>query len=510
MTEASRISLAARAFTLAAVGSICVVRDIGFQGLGLVLVIALIAESLHLSTKLPDHVIPLIEAGLTSAAVVAAHPTNEATFPYLAIPALVAGLHGGFRWAGIAVLIEGVLLSALGWAWIGFISQLMLASVVTWLIAGLGLGYLGTVVRRGIVTSTADASYREALDLIKQLQALSGKLESGLDPVSIAERLMVRVSDELVVRQSVIMLHDAEGDFSALRYSSGAQPGTFGDVQDLLHACSRSREPVLRARYLALPLTNDSHLAAILLAECDTEPDFRQVRRLTDDLTQDTVRLYAALLFTEVREAATAEERQRLAREVHDGVAQDVASLGYLVDNLAEGARHPEEVHRFATLRDEVTRVVRELRTSVFDLRNEVAAGQGLGQSIATFARHVGSHSSLTVHVTLDEAPVRLSPQVEAELLRIAQEAINNARRHSGGENLWVTVKVRPPAAEIEVLDDGTGLKHGREDSHGLHIMCERADRIDALLEVESPALGDRGTRLSVRLAREAAVDGRR
>ena len=119
---------------------------------------------------------------------------------------------------------------------------------------------------------------------------------------------------------------------------------------------------------------------------------------------------------------------------MHDGVAQDVASLGYLVDNIAAAAppTRPRSTH-VARLRKEVSRVVGELRNSVFDLRNEVGAGQGLGQSIASFARHIGSHSDLTVHVTLDESTVRLRPRVEAELLRIAQEAINNARRHSGG-----------------------------------------------------------------------------
>jgi signal transduction histidine kinase len=123
-----------------------------------------------------------------------------------------------------------------------------------------------------------------------------------------------------------------------------------------------------------------------------------------------------------------------------------------------------------------------------------------LGQSLSSFARHIGSHSDLTVHVTLDEAATRLRPDVEAELLRIAQEAINNARKHSGGENLWVSCAVQPPHAWIEVRDDGDGLGPGREDSHGLRIMRERAERIGAELEVETPAESARGTRVFVRL----------
>jgi signal transduction histidine kinase len=244
----------------------------------------------------------------------------------------------------------------------------------------------------------------------------------------------------------------------------------------------------------------ETERVAVVLAECATQPERRSIDRTMEQLEPQAVRLNAALLFTSVRESATSEERLRIAREVHDGVAQDVASLGYLIDSIGVSATDPAQVEDVARLRKEVSRVVAELRNSVFDLRNEVGATQGLGQSLASFARHIGSHSDLTVHVTLDESTVRLRPRVEAELLRMAQEAINNARRHSGGQNLWVDCRVQPPLAEIRIIDDGQGLGPGREDSHGLKIMRERADRIGADLEVESPAMDGRGTCVSIRL----------
>jgi signal transduction histidine kinase len=242
----------------------------------------------------------------------------------------------------------------------------------------------------------------------------------------------------------------------------------------------------------------ETERVAVVLAECATQPERRSIDRTMEQLEPQAVRLNAALLFNSVRESATSEERHRIAREVHDGVAQDVASLGYLIDSIAVAATDEQQVADVARLRKEITRVVAELRNSVFDLRNEVGATQGVGQSVASFARHVGSHSDLTVHVTLDESTVRLRPRIEAELLRIAQEAINNARRHSGGTNLWVNCRVHPPRAVIEVLDDGEGLGAGREDSHGLKIMRERAERIGAELTVASPAHEGGGTRVTV------------
>jgi signal transduction histidine kinase len=500
VTEAGRIALAARVFTLAAVGSICVARGIGFQGLGLILVVAIAAESFSLSTSLPAERVAVIEGGLVSVAVVAAYPVNDATFPYLAIPALVAGLHAGWRAGVLVVVAEMVLLSVLSIAWIDGYSAAMLGSWVTWLITALGLGYLGSIVRQTLATSSTDSSYRDALQLIKQLHALSGRLESGLDPVSIAEQLMGRVSGRIVLQQSVVLLRSGQNSFSPLRYSPGAQPGTFDDAEGLLGQCWATQTRTSQGSSVAVPLVADGESVAVLLAECDGEVDVSEWRELDDLLAREAVRLRAALLFTDVREAATNQERQRIAREVHDGVAQDVASLGYLIDSLADGASDDQEAERFATLRAEVSRVVKELRNSVFDLRNEVAAGQGLGQSIATFARHVGSHSPMTVHVTLDEASIRLRPDVEAELLRIGQEAINNARRHSSAKNLWIRVRVHPPQAEIRIVDDGAGLGEGRADSHGLSIMRERAERIGADLKLVSPAMDGKGTRLTVHI----------
>jgi len=92
----------------------------------------------------------------------------------------------------------------------------------------------------------------------------------------------------------------------------------------------------------------------------------------------------------------------------------------------------------------------------------------------------------MTVHLTLDEAPTRLRSEVETELLRIAQEAITNARKHSSARNLWVDCRTRPPYVRIEIRDDGSGLGEGREDSYGLRIMRERAQRINATLQINN------------------------
>ncbi len=103
-----------------------------------------------------------------------------------------------------------------------------------------------------------------------------------------------------------------------------------------------------------------------------------------------SLRLATALAFDEVRDLVTDDERQRLAREIHDGVAQEVASLGYVVDELAAMTNDPDVATGLKQLRGELSRVVTDLRLSIFDLRTEVATGQDWApRSRTTCARSV-------------------------------------------------------------------------------------------------------------------------
>jgi signal transduction histidine kinase len=91
----------------------------------------------------------------------------------------------------------------------------------------------------------------------------------------------------------------------------------------------------------------------------------------------------------------------------------------------------------------------------------------------------------MRVHLSLDEGGARLPAAVEGELLRIAQEAITNARKHARARNLWVSCEIDPPYVKLQVSDDGRGVgAENREDSFGMSIMAERAKRIRARLEV--------------------------
>ncbi|MFI2708109.1 sensor histidine kinase, partial [Nocardioides sp. CER28] len=215
------------------------------------------------------------------------------------------------------------------------------------------------------------------------------------------------------------------------------------------------------------------------------------VRRLTATLRPSAVHLDTALLFAAFRDAASAEERRRLAREMHDGVAQDIASLGYLADALAAVATTDAQHERIAMLRQRVSAIVTEIRRSLVNLRTSIGESESLGAAIASVARNLSEVSGVPIHVTADELTERLRPEVEAELFRIAQEAMNNAVKHARADAIEVHCQVRAPAARITVTDDGRGLQPGRRDSHGLKIMRERALLVNGALELtDSPGGG--------------------
>ena len=117
-------------------------------------------------------------------------------------------------------------------------------------------------------------------------------------------------------------------------------------------------------------------------------------------------------------------------------------------------------------------------------LRTSVGENESLGTAIGSLARHLSSGSGVPIQVTLDESTQRLRPDVEAELLRITQEAMNNAVRHSEATLIEVQCTVAPPLAEITIADDGRGILGRREDSHGLEIMAERARLVEARFTV--------------------------
>ncbi|QNN53162.1 sensor histidine kinase [Nocardioides mesophilus] len=510
----NRLGIAPRVFCVAAVLglSLALLDSVALQGTLMLAVVAGLAVAADLSDRLPARWVVGAEAAVSALIVGMALPQGVLLLPYLVVPALVAGAMLGV-WPVLTTVSIEVLALVLVVLVSGQSTQIdTLTEIVgPWLFTTLGVGLVSARLRalRSSGGVEPDASYESARRLLSQLRTVARRLSSGLDTVTMSTQLLSAVHSHLDDTHSAVFVRTEGGVLAPLGYrGAGAREALSPDGQ-LLERCWAEMEPlcevqasgaVNRRQRVVLPLRVGVRMIGVVIVNAGEAPSSAVFTALMREVDEYALRIETALAFDEIRSIATLEERHRLAREIHDGIAQEIASLGYVVDDLAASASSEGQRRKLASLRSELTRVVSELRLSIFDLRSDVSAG--LGSTLSDYVREVGARSGLTVHLTLDVAPTRLRSEVEAELLRIAQEAITNARKHSGATNLWVDCRIHPPFARIAVKDDGRGLGDPRDDSYGMTIMRERSDRIGADLDIATVngADGAEGTVVTVRV----------
>jgi len=458
---------------------------------------------------------------------VAIHETGQQVspfLPYLVAPAFAGGLYGRSFGAVSTVGIEAAgLLVDLAFPAAGTRSREFSSAIAEWATIALLGGMVAAWLRRlqDSAERAATTSYTEAHRLLSQLYAVTRHLPGSLDPVTTATALLDEIAGIAPYDCGAVLVRTGGDRLVAVAHLGGDRlewdVGLRGD-NPFAEAWASELPQTRDARFstkpdgpagrspgsaMVVPLRIGVRLFGLVGLETTGAGAYPAdvVERTVRLVDEAALRLDTGLLFDEVREVATAEERRRLAREIHDGIAQELASLGYAVDELAATASAGSDqalVDDLARLRQEITRLIRELRLSIFELRSDVDRHGGLGAALSDHIQTIGTTSGFTVHLTLDEAARRLPAETEAELLRIAQEAINNSRKHSQADNLWVTCRVNPPWAQLIVEDDGLGLGSGRHDSFGVEIMRERAARLRARLVVQ--AREPRGTHVEVTL----------
>ncbi|MBA2464937.1 MAG: ATPase [Nocardioidaceae bacterium] len=478
--------------------------SVALQGTVLLTAIAAFSIAADVSGRLPVRWVLSTEAALAALVVGMTLPQGVLLLPYLVIPSMVAGLVLGVWPVLITVSIEllSLILVVLASGQVGAIESLS-EIVAPWLLTTLGVGLLGTRVRRLRTdpSNDMDASYESARRLLSQLRTVARRLSSGLDTVTMSAQLLVTVHDHVADSQSAVFVRTDGGVLAPLGYRGPQARESVQAEGRLVDRCWAEMAPqhelhasglAERRRRIVLPLRVGSRMIGVVVAQGSQAPSPETLSALMRKVDEHALRIETALVFDDIRSIATREERHRLAREIHDGIAQEIASLGYVVDDLTASTLSEVERSKLQHLRAELSRVVSELRLSIFDLRGELSGG--LGSTLADYVREMGARSELTVHLTLDVAPTRLQGEVETELLRIAQEAITNTRKHSAAQNLWVDCSIHPPYARIIISDDGQGLGRPRSDSYGLKIMRERAERINADLEVSTRPVTDEGS----------------
>lgn len=209
---------------------------------------------------------------------------------------------------------------------------------------------------------------------------------------------------------------------------------------------------------------------------------------------------YAALASGTI--AVQEEERKRIARDLHDDVGQQITVLQLKLEELMALSSSPALDTGFRELRDLMTKlderlhfVAAELRPAALDLGIVTALEQFVKKWSATFEIDAVFHTS-----GMDR--LRLPPDTETHIYRIAIEALNNVAKHSGARHVTVLVERRDQKAVLVVEDDGRGFEAGdaRGERSGLGLvgMRERAQIIKGQLEIETSPDGGTSVLLSV------------
>jgi len=451
----------------------------------------------------------VIEAAVAALAVSQTGGADSPLFAY--IPAigfaggLAVGLQGPFLCAGTVAAVFFVQLADLPTE--GMARARFTTAAAEWTILALVVG-LGAVALRSVlarVASPVDERYTEAYRLLEQLRGVTRSLPGSLDPGTTANVLLERVQALAASHRGAVLIRTGDR-FSPLALHGTRrlpwrltidEPGPVRDAWERRGAVvdRRSTDKGYGRRQgsslLVVPLiTSADRPVGLLVLESlgDLGFDAQVVADIEQVALESTPMLETAALFDELRLQAAAEERTRLAREMHDGIAQDLAFLGYEVDALTttiERGSADDAAQKSRALRASMSSLVTDLRLSITDLKSSVGPARGIGAALSDYTRSVGSGSGITVHMSLTEATTRLGSEAEVLVLRIAHEAINAARRRPGARNLWVHLAIDPPSFRLAVEDDGdVGSSYQRDSARSAEIISDMAARLGAQVQM--------------------------
>lgn len=252
--------------------------------------------------------------------------------------------------------------------------------------------------------------------------------------------------------------------------------------------------------FLGVPiLSKGKVIAAFYLTEKIGAKDFSEEdQRIIEMLAaHGAIAIENARLFERSRELSVVEERNRLARELHDSVSQTLFSISLVADAAAtlierEPARARAQVEG---LRDMARAAMQEMRSLIFELRPAEIDADGL---VPTLRKHIDVLRRVhNIEIEFREnGSVRPAPGVERELYRIAQEALSNALKHSHANRIDVELGARDGRVTLVVADDGTGFDPTdaqiRSTKLGITSMEERAEALGGELRIDASQNGTR------------------
>jgi signal transduction histidine kinase len=318
---------------------------------------------------------------------------------------------------------------------------------------------------------TANPAAHEAAHLLRRLTDLAGALDGGFDAPASAELLLHAVKDKIPGgRMAVLVGFGPEPAVPlALR---GVDRLPWPDPTTADSVLGRVWRTGIAETGFWTSANEDRAIAAAAL--CDSEgarigivvvDRFASAPILESDLhaLKDLAKAHSAnvevaMIFASLRQNAAFEERERLAREMHDGIAQELVALGYSIDVARRQAasQAPQFAPVLEEVRGDLSRVLADLRLSIADLRLAVRPDQGLGAVVGARLQQFGAVTGLTVGLRLSESTYRLPAHLETLIYRLILDVLTDARNARGTSAIDVRLDVKAPQAWLHISHDGT------------------------------------------------------
>jgi signal transduction histidine kinase len=181
------------------------------------------------------------------------------------------------------------------------------------------------------------------------------------------------------------------------------------------------------------------------------------------------------------------EERERIAKELHDGVIQSLFAVGMNLQGVATSSADPETARRLEAAVEDVDVAIRDLRNYIFGLRPGILADRQLDQALKELTSEFGARSGVVTVVEVDgDAASELASRA-GDVAQLAREALSNVSRHAEATTCRVSLRPGAEGIVLEIDDDGRGFDVGTTTpGMGLRNLRERAELIGGKLEIQS------------------------
>jgi signal transduction histidine kinase len=255
---------------------------------------------------------------------------------------------------------------------------------------------------------------------------------------------------------------------------------------------------------MAVPIRLSRDMMGVLDIQSTEKGAFNELDIFTASTLADFVAIGIenARLYQNVRDIATLEERNRLAREIHDTLAQGFVGVirqlevaKRMVDkDTAEANKHLDQAETLARYS------LNEARRSVISLRQSLVKRVSLPEAIRDEASRFSEINDIPVNVNVSGQPVELKADDEESLLRVFQEAITNIGRHSSASMVDVDLSYNDGSIDLSIHDNGVGFntRMKKQGSFGIIDMKERVNLLKGKIKIESKP--GRGTTVTIRV----------